>query len=105
VNGTLEVTFVRAPSSNCNLKTINGAITVALPAGTGLDAILDLGHGDVETEFDVDAMSVPVKVEKTQEQGYWRYRVQKSSGVRVGTGGPTFKFASLNGDVRILKNK
>ena len=105
VNGTLEVMFARAPSTNCNLKTINGAITVGLPPGSGLDAILDLGHGEIETEFDVDGMAVPPKVEKSQQQDYWRYRVQQSAGVRVGAGGPTFTFASLNGDVRILKNK
>ena len=105
VNGRLDVTFDRAPSTDCSLRTINGEITVGLPSGAGLDAVLNLGHGDIETQFDVDAMSVPLKVEKTQEQDHWRYRVQQSAGVRVGAGGPTFTFASLNGDVRILKNK
>jgi hypothetical protein len=105
VNGTLEVLFARVPASDCNLKTINGEITVRLPVGTGLDAILDLGHGQIESDFDVDAMTLPVKVEKTQQQDHWSYRVQKSTGLRVGAGGPTFTFASLNGDVRILKNK
>ncbi|HEY5807676.1 MAG TPA: hypothetical protein VIT67_06895 [Povalibacter sp.] len=105
VNGSLDVTFARAPSGNCSLKTINGAITVGLPAGAGLDAILDLGHGQIETEFEVDAMTVPVKVEKNRQQDYWRYRLQQSAGLRVGAGGPAFTFASLNGDVRILKNK
>ncbi|MFL6617127.1 MAG: hypothetical protein ACJ8MH_00910 [Povalibacter sp.] len=105
VNGTLEVTFARAPVSNCSLKTINGEITLGLPTGTGLEAIIDLGHGQIESEFDVDAMTLPVKVEKSQQQDHWLYRVQKSAGVRVGAGGPTFTFASLNGDVRILKNK
>jgi len=106
VNGTLEVMFARAPSANCVLTTINGAITVGLPAGAGLDAILDLGHGEIESEFDVDAMTLPVKVEKDRQQDYWHYRVRQSAGLRVGAGGgPTFTFASLNGDVRILRNK
>ena len=69
------------------------------------DAILDLGHGQIETEFEVDAMTVPVKVEKSRQQDYWRYRLRQSAGLRVGAGGPAFTFASLNGDVRILKNK
>jgi hypothetical protein len=105
VNGTLEVTFARTPAKDCKLKTINGEITVGLPAGAGMDAILDLGHGQIESDFDVDAMTLPVKVEKRQEQDHWSYRVQKSTGLRVGAGGPTFTFASLNGDVRILRNK
>jgi hypothetical protein len=105
VNGTLEVVFARIPAGNCNLKTINGEITVGLPAGTGLEAIVDLGHGQIESDFDVDAMTLPVRVEKSRQQDHWRYRVQKSAGLRVGAGGPTFTFASLNGDVRILKNK
>jgi hypothetical protein len=105
VNGALDVVFARAPSENCNLKTINGRITVGLPANAGLDALLSMGHGEVESDFDVEPMTLPAKVERQQHDDRIGYRLEQPAGIRLGAGGPTFTFASLNGDVRIVKNK
>jgi hypothetical protein len=105
VNGALDVTFARAPGSNCDIKTINGEITVGLPATAGLNAILNVGHGDIESDFDVEPMPFPAKVDKQQRDDRFMYRIQQPAALRVGNGGPTFTMASLNGDVRILKNK
>jgi hypothetical protein len=104
VNGALDVVFARAPSEDCSLKTINGRITVGLPANAGLDAMLSMGHGEVESDFDVEPMTLPAKVEKQQRDDRIGYRIEQPAAVRVGPGGPTFTFASLNGDVRIVKN-
>ena len=49
--------------------------------------------------------ALPVKLDKRARDDGFSYRIERPAGVRVGTGGPTFTFASLNGDVRILKNK
>jgi hypothetical protein len=105
VNGALDVVFARAPSENCNLKTINGRITVGLPANAGLDAMLSMVHGEIESDFDVEPMTLPAKVDKQQRDDRMGYRLEQPAGIRVGAGGPTFTFASLNGDVRIVKNK
>lgn len=105
VNGALDVKFARSPGENCSLKTINGAITVGLPTGTGLDAALTVAHGDIESDFEVEPVALPMKIEKNARDDQWSYRVQQAAGLRLGAGGPTFTFASLNGDVRILKNK
>lgn len=105
VNGALDVTFARAPGKNCDIKTINGEITIGLPATAGLNAILNIGHGEIESDFDVEPMPLPAKVDKRQRDDTFTYRIQQPAALRVGSGGPTFTMASLNGDVRILKNK
>ncbi len=105
VNGELDVQFARAPGADCTIETINGRITVGLPPGTSLDAILSINHGDIESEFDVEPMTLPVKIEKQERDDRYGYRLVQQAGVRLGAGGPTFTFASLNGDVRIVKNK
>lgn len=105
VNGELDVQFARAPEADCTIETINGEITVGLPQGTGLDAIFSINHGDIESDFDVEPMTLPAKVEKRERDDRYGYRVVQPAGVRLGAGGPTFTFASLNGDVRIVKNK
>jgi hypothetical protein len=105
VNGALDVEFSRAPGEDCALETLNGGITLGLPAGTGLNAILKIGHGDIETEFDAEPMALPARIEKQDKDARSGYLVEQPAAVRVGAGGPTFTFASLNGDVRIRKNK
>lgn len=105
VNGALDVTFARAPGGNCDIKTINGEITVGLPPTAGINAILKVGHGDIESDFDVEPMEFPAKIDRQQRDDRFTYRIQQSAALRVGNGGPTFTMASLNGDVRILKNK
>jgi hypothetical protein len=105
VNGALDVQFARAPRADCALETINGRITVGLPSDSGLDAILSIDHGDIESDFDVVPMTLPATVEKQEHDDRYGYRIVQQSGVRLGAGGPTFTFASLNGDVRIVKNQ
>ena len=40
VNGSVSLTFARAPSLDCAIDTINGDITVSLPSNAGLDVAL-----------------------------------------------------------------
>jgi hypothetical protein len=105
VNGALDVTFARAPVEDCTIKTINGEITVGLPADAGLDAVLSVTHGRVESDFDVEPVALPIKLDKQERDEKFSYRIEQPAGLRVGAGGPTITFASLNGDVRIRKNK
>lgn len=105
VNGELDVRFTRAPGENCTIETVNGGITVGLPPDAGLDAILSVNHGEVESEFEVEPMALPAKIERRDDEGRHGYHIVQPVGVRLGAGGATFTFASLNGDVRILKNR
>jgi hypothetical protein len=105
INGEVEVSFTRAPSRDCSIKTINGDITLTMPGGAGLDASLNMMQGKVVSEFDLEPLALPAKVEQSQENGRYVYRIEQSSGVRLGNGGPIFSIESLNGDLRIRKSK
>jgi hypothetical protein len=105
VNGAVEVSFARAPSRDCNIKTINGDITLAVPGGTGLDAALSVMQGDIVSEFDLEPLALPAKVDQRKEAGRLVYHIEQAAGIRLGTGGPTFSIESLNGDLRIRKSK
>ena len=105
INGEVEVSFARAPSRDCSIKTINGDITLTVPGGTGLDAALSMMDGKVVSEFDLEPLALPAKVAQSKEDGRFVYRIEQASGVRLGNGGPTFNIESLNGDLRIRKSK
>jgi hypothetical protein len=105
INGALTVSFAQAPRSECSIETLNGKIEIELPATASLNAVLNVTHGDIESEFDVEPIALPVQVEKIEQEDRFGYRIEKAAGIRIGAGGPTFNIASLNGDVLIRKNK
>jgi hypothetical protein len=105
VNGAVDVSFARAPSQDCSIKTINGDITLSVPGGANLDAALSMMQGKVVSEFDLEPLALPAKVEQRNEDGHFIYRVAQAAGIRLGKGGPTFNIESLNGDLRIRKSE
>lgn len=105
VNGPVDVSFARAPSHDCSIKTINGDITLTVPGSTGLDAALSMMQGSVVSEFDLEPLALPAKVEQRNEDGRFVYRIAQAAGIRLGKGGPTFSIESLNGDLRIRKGQ
>jgi hypothetical protein len=105
VNGNVELVFVRPPSRDCSIETVNGDIALNMPPGASLDAALDLFQGKVTSEFDLEALALPAKVERSRRDATHVYRIEQAAGVRLGAGGPTFAISSLNGDVRFRKSK
>jgi hypothetical protein len=105
VNGQVDVGFATSPVKDCSIETINGDITLNVPEGTGMDIALDLFNGDVATQLLVSPLDLPATIEHTLENGHDQYRIQKSSGLRIGAGGPTYSISSMNGDVRIQKHQ
>ena len=105
VNGAVEVTFARAPSRDCSIKTINGDITLTVPGGTGLVAALSVLQGSVVSEFDLEPLALPAKIDQRRQDGRFVYHIEQAAGIRLGAGGPTFSIESLNGDLRIRKSK
>ncbi len=105
VNGKIDIGFSRAPTNNCSIETINGDITLRVPADASLDVAFDLFNGTVESEFPLQSFALPATVEHSTEDGRERYRIQQLAGIRIGAGGPIYSIASMNGDVRIRENQ
>ncbi|HKR36575.1 MAG TPA: hypothetical protein VJT10_17150 [Steroidobacteraceae bacterium] len=105
VNGAVDVSFARAPSHDCSIKTINGDITLTVPGSAGLDAALSMMQGKVVSEFDLEPLALPAKVEQRNEDGRFVYHIAQAAGIRLGRGGPTFSIESLNGDLQIRKGR
>jgi hypothetical protein len=105
VNGAVDVSFARSPSRDCSIKTINGDITLTVPGGTGLDAALSVMQGNIVSEFDLEPLALPAKIDQRKEEGRFVYHIEQAAGIRLGSGGPTFSIESLNGDLRIRRSK
>lgn len=105
VNGDIHAEFAAAPDGDCAFETINGDIVSVLPAGSGIDLHLTLGHGAVYSDFDLAALALPAIVERIERPGAHAYRIEQPAGLRLGAGGPTFRFESMNGHVRLKRSR
>jgi hypothetical protein len=101
VNGEITLRYQGKPGHACEIETVNGDISLSVPAGTGLDVAMDLFNGRLLTTLPVDALGLPATVQHSESGGRHQYRIEQLSGVRIGAGGPTYRIATLNGDVRI----
>ena len=62
-------------------------------------------QGKVVSEFDLEPLALPARVEQRNEEGRFVYHIAQAAGIRLGKGGPTFSIESLNGDLRIRKSQ
>lgn len=103
VNGPVNVSFAVAPRKDCSFMTVNGDVTVTVPSDGALEVSADLFNGDIYSEFTVEPMSRATEVERVNKKGKNKFVLKKSSGFRIGTGGPLYSVKSMNGDLSIRK--
>ncbi|SFQ58647.1 DUF4097 family beta strand repeat-containing protein [Hymenobacter arizonensis] len=104
VNGNVEATYAANPPGASSYKTINGQIKVKYPSSLGADMHFKSMHGEFYTDF-ANAEMLPVQVTKNKEGkgGGTVYKITKETAVRIGKGGPDFRFETLNGNVTVSK--
>jgi phage baseplate assembly protein gpV len=102
VNGKITASFARNPSNATSFKTVNGGIEASFSPNLSADVHLKTFHGSAYTDFDTTALPNAAPAAE-QRNGKFVYRSNRSTAVRIGSGGPEYKFETLNGSIRILK--
>ena len=106
VNGELNARFGATPElETCAIHTVNGDMTITLPAGSNAEFDFDLFNGEVESDFELTALPAEPRITREDEGRVTRYRLRKPTAVRLGQGGPRFTFESINGDVNIVAQR
>ena len=101
VNGKISVLFARNPARNCSFKTVNGSIETSFRPGLAADVRVKTFNGQAYTDFDVIPLPALSPVSERRD-GKFIYRADRSTGLRIGNGGPEFNFDTLNGSIRII---
>jgi hypothetical protein len=97
VNGRVRVEFAKNPTGLTSFKSINGELRVSFQPGLSADVQLRTFNGEAWTDF--DSTTLP------SEGGHWtgkRYSRDRSTGIRIGSGGPAINFDAFNGNIYIL---
>lgn len=106
INGNITATYHQSPASDSEYKTINGTIEVFYPGDLSADIRFQSLHGDLYTDFEnIRRLSHQVETDKINRRGNTAYRIGRFSPLRIGDGGPEFRFEVLNGDVYVRRMK
>lgn len=103
VNGNVKVTFAENPRENSRFNTINGSVELYFAKNLSADFRFKTMNGGIYTDYQMT--SLPVRAMKEEHEGTRViFRADRSSGARVGSGGPEISAENLNGNIRILEN-
>lgn len=104
INGNLDASYLASPPEGSSYYTLNGNINVSYPANLSADLQFKTFQGAFYTDFPT-AETLPVQVVKTQQQQGDKtvYKLDKTTAIRVGSGGKTLRFETFNGNVYIKK--
>lgn len=100
LNHPVKVLFSRNPAAASDFGSLNGEVDIAFRPGLSADLWMKTFNGHAYTDFDVTALPSRAAVSE-QRNGKFVYKSNEFFGVRVGQGGPEFKFDAFNGDIRI----
>ncbi|HWF07311.1 MAG TPA: hypothetical protein VG297_02550 [Bryobacteraceae bacterium] len=103
VNGRTSIAFRESPKQASDFKTVNGAIEASFPPNLAADLRLKTLNGQAYTDFDATALLPKASEAQDNSRGRRVYRVNHTSSVRIGAGGPELSFETVNGDIRIKK--
>ncbi|GAA3999910.1 hypothetical protein GCM10022408_08640 [Hymenobacter fastidiosus] len=102
VNGDVAVSYAAAPTQAASYHTINGNISVSYPADVSANLYFKSMHGELYTDFPKTVV-LPARVTQNQQRdgAGTKYKLSKETAVRLGQGGPDYRFETINGDVTI----
>lgn len=100
VNGDVDVTYTKNPTGDSDFRTINGKLNVVFKPNLSADFTFKTMHGEFYSDFN-DLKTLPAQtIQNTKNKGSGTvYKVDNRQAMRLGKGGPTFSFETLNGNV------
>lgn len=104
VNGSVRVRFDKNPKTDCSFRTVNGDVELFFPREPAADFLVKTFNGDILAAYPVRLIpNIPAKPKRIN--GRFVYRSNRSSTLRIGSGGIQIKMSTLNGDIIINKNR
>jgi hypothetical protein len=99
---TVGLTAVAAGGAT-SVSSLNGDITLSLPASAKAELHLDSAHGEIVSDYELDVKPAKPIIERTQGRGGVTVRMEDVTIATVNGGGPVIRMKTLNGTIKIAK--
>lgn len=104
VNTPIEVGLTAVAAGGAtSLSSLNGDVTLTLPAAAKAELHLDSARGEIVSDFELDVKPSKPVIERTQGRGGVSVRMEDVTIATVNGGGPVIRMKTLNGAIKIAK--
>ena len=86
-----------------SLSSLNGDITLTLPASAKAELHLDTSRGEMVSDFELDVKPSKPRIERNESRGGVNVRMEDVVVATVNGGGPVIRVKTLNGTIKIAK--
>lgn len=86
-----------------SLSSLNGDITLTLPAAARAEFHLDTAQGEITSDFELDIKPSKPLIERKEGRGGVSVRMEDVVVATVNGGGPVIRVKTLNGSIKIAK--
>lgn len=105
VNDAIDVGLAGINANEAtSLSSLNGDLTLRLPANVGAELRIDSSEGQIESDFELDVKPGKPSVVRNEGRRGVSVRVEDAIVATVNGGGPVIKLKTLNGKIKIVKN-
>jgi DUF4097 and DUF4098 domain-containing protein YvlB len=92
-----------AAGAATSLSSLNGDITLTLPAATRAELHLDTSQGEITSDFELEIKPSKPLIERKEGRGGVSVRMEDVIVATVNGGGPVIRVKTLNGGIKIAK--
>ena len=92
-----------ATGAATSLSSLNGDITLTLPANAKAELHLDTSRGEMLSDFELDVKPSKPRIERNESRGGVSVRMEDVVVATVNGGGPVIRVKTLNGTIKIAK--
>lgn len=86
-----------------SLSSLNGDITLTLPASAKAELHLDSSRGEIVSDFELDVKPSKPRIERNETRGGVSVTLEDVIVATVNGGGPVIRVKTLNGKIKIAK--
>jgi hypothetical protein len=90
-----------APAGATSLSSMNGDITLTLPAKVKAELHLDSGRGEIVSDFELDVKPTKPLIERNERRGGVSVRMENVIVATVNGGGPVVRVKTYSGDIKL----
>lgn len=101
INKDINIYYSKNPNEDSVYESINGDINISFAGEPDAEVVYQTMHGDMYTAFDVAMMAPLVQQSSKQKEHGIQYKLDANSRLKIGDGGPEYRFETLNGDIKL----
>ncbi|MGJ8663832.1 MAG: DUF4097 family beta strand repeat-containing protein [Marinicella sp.] len=101
INKDINIAYNTNPSFDSKFESINGDLNIVFAGEPNAILTYQTMHGDFYTRYDVSMMEPMVQTTSKKKEHGIKYKLDANNRLLVGSGGPEYRFETLNGDIKI----